>query len=331
MASDQIELSLVIETATNEVTRQNRLGRNLQYWLAQAEAIAPRSFEILVCAPDLRIVESLSPAIRFHVEPGAGYYALKNAGANRARGRVVFFGDADCRPCDGFFVRLLEAFDSGLSKCWAGRSFYDGGDFLTRMNTATSFGYLHDPDNTYPIPVLGHNVAILRECYDRDPFGPYPGRFGGDLFLALNMKRQNRPFRRSENTVIYHENLSYSLRATIDRHMMECFGSVLLFWRIDGQLPMLAVLKRALFSIKHRLSAVRHHGPRFGLKRWQWPLIVMIVTLYGFLDLVVATAIVTVPPWRRRWLRYQFGLDENQLSRFLSSDAHSLQSLGLGQ
>lgn len=309
--SDGPDLSIVIETSTAKITGACPESRNLEAWAREAAGAAPRRVEVLVIgAAPVAGVEKLECGLppRFLHCPGAGYYALKNAGANAARGNVVLFTDADCRPGEGFVRRLLAAFEDPRVIAVAGRSFYDGTGLLTRLNTAHSFAYLHRGqkglDRTMP---LTHNLAMRRLACERDPFGPFAGRVGGDRWVTESLRARGHPLLLVEDLVTWHENPTFSLRGTAERHLREHFRPLRYGDARRRYSPAVVVASALGLRTLLRLGRVIAGGRRIGLKPWDYLAALPVNFAYWLFDLPLVLGVLLVPALRRRWLAFQFG------------------------
>lgn len=317
-----LDLSVVVEMDTREITggHYDTLA-SLRSWVRQADALAPRRCEILVSSrmpvPEVETLSTPRTPVRSMSTPGASYYGLKNAGARAASGRIVVFSDSDCRPADGYLEAVVAAFEDPEMLCAAGATEYDGKGLLTRIQTATSFGYLFQGDRFLErLPALSHNVAIRRDSYESDPFGPIQGRSRGDAFLT-DAYRRRAPIPIVPGMRIFHEDPTFDVRGLLDRHLREIFSVA---GRLDGgECPVppspswrLArrVLRSALKRPRRQIRLIRRFGPALGVRRRQAPIVALVFAAHALLNVGATTAILLFPPWTRRWLDYQFGLAE---------------------
>jgi|GEM_PF-2146357 len=311
-----IDLTIVIEMDTKEITGGiYDYYTSLREWLRQADALYPRRCELLVSSSyDHRAVEQLSteftPVRNIHT-PGANYYGLKNAGANAANGRIVLFSDSDCRPCEHYLEAVLRAFDVPAVQCVAGRSLYDGSGLLTRINSTTSFGYLHQGEPMLDSNcVLSHNVAVRRDSYERDVFGSYNGRMTGDMYLTERY-RQAGGVHIVPGMLIYHEDYTYNLRGLLDRHLRDIFYSINKL--VDNGTPppfgkiCHRVLRNACKRPRRQLRMVRAWGPALGVHPRHYPAAVLMLGLHAAVNISASLLILLVPSLTHRWVRYQFG------------------------
>ena len=305
-----IDLTIVIECTTGEITGRCDGAANLAAWLAQARELSGRS-EVVIAAPrPIRPPDGGAGGVEVRglEVAGAGYYALKNAGAEAARGEVVLFTDIDCRPAPSYLVTLLEAFrDPGVA-CVAGRSFYDGEGLVTRLNTAHSFGDLHrQPGYVERGLVLSHNVAVRRSALQAQPFGPYAGRIGGDRHFLDRVRAAGHRVLLVPGLVIHHEDISYNLRGTLERHLREHLLPV--HYGTVGQRFSAAWTVASVLALRPllRLKRVAQAGPRVGLGGRHWPAALLVNAGYWAFDLACVFAVLAVPRLRRRWLRFVYG------------------------
>ncbi len=305
-----VDLSLVVEMETKDITGAYDYQASLREWLRQIQAIAPHTAEVILCHPgeanSFPEIEFPCPLRKLHL-PGKHYYAIKNASANVAQGKVVLFTDSDCRPGEGYLENLLRIFDDPQIHCVAGRSLYDGTGILTRINTTVSFGRFHfGPQLPSSFVPLAHNVAVRRSCYQRDPFGPFTGRVLGDVYLSETLRQKNFPPILRRELVMYHEDMTFSLRGTLERHLRDHFY-------ILGKKPPAtrtsawSVLRATLASPRRRLQKVRLYGPSLGLRRRHLPIILAVLVAYAVFDSIAVSLVLGVPSWRRHWLKHEFG------------------------
>jgi hypothetical protein len=302
------DLSIILETTTGDFTGACDSWRNLTEWIDEAASLAPHKAEIVLAAPaPLRGLPDRPGGLplRQLIVPGAGYYKLKNEAANEAQGAVVFFGDLDCRPTVGYLRILIEAFADTEVGGVAGRSIYEGQGLLTRIHSAHSWGDLHrGPAAFERAAAVAHNVAIRRELYARDPFGPFVGRIGGDRYLTDTVRRSGSRFVLEERLVLIHEDPTWRLRGFVERHLRDTF--VPLHYGTNQQrfsAPLTLACALGL-RLGLRIKRVALAGQRFGIGIRDVPVVIAVEVIYWALDLLLTLAVLAVPPWRRRWLAF---------------------------
>lgn len=309
MTASGIDLSIVVECTTGDITGRCDSAARLAAWIDQAQALSARS-EIVVTTPrPLRVPDGGDRVeVRGLEVPGAGYYALKNAGAAAARGAIVLFTDVDCRPGASYLATLLEAFRGREVACVAGRSLYDGDGVVTRLNSAHSFGDLHREAG--PLDdgmVLSHNVAVRRSALLPRPFGPNTGRVGGDRYFCDAIRAAGGRIRLVPGLVIHHEDITYTLRGTLERHLREHLLPVgygtprqrfSAAWTVASVLALRPLL---------RLKRVAKAGPHVGLRARHWPAALAVNAGYWAFDLACVSAVLAVPRLRRRWMQFVHG------------------------
>lgn len=301
-------VSIVVESHTAELSSEPHVRENLLEVVRQAQSLpAPGAEVIIVSAGPI----DAPPGARALVRPGLDYYGLKNAGAKEAAGEFVVFFDSDCRPGPDYLAVMLRQFrEHPDAWCLAGASRYDGRSVIARINTALSFGYLHDPRAKGPerYGVLSHNVAVRRSKCPEQPFGPMTGRVGGDVWMTDWFAGQGHPPLLVREMVVHHEDPSFSLVLRMDRQLREVFSHV----RSESDLrpwtkPGLIAATKALLSPVWRGRKLMFHGHHVGLGVVEKAIGIPIVVFYGLLDWVSAVALFTVPSFRRRYFRYQNG------------------------
>ena len=310
MTMSGIDLSIVIECTTGDITGRCDSAARLAVWIAQARDMSARA-EIVITTPRPLSVPDGGDRVdvrRLEV-PGAGYYALKNAGAAAARGAIVLFTDIDCRPGPSYLLALLEAFRDGDVACVAGRSLYDGDGVVTRLNSAHSFGDLHREAG--PLDdgmVLSHNVAVRRSVLQDRPFGPNTGRVGGDRYLCDAIRAAGGRIRLEPDLVIHHEDITYTLRGTLERHLREHLlpvGYGTARQRFSAPWTVASVLALRPFL---RLKRVAQAGPHIGLGARHWPAALLVNAGYWAFDVACVFAVLAVPRLRRHWLQFVHGV-----------------------
>jgi hypothetical protein len=306
-----IDLTIAFDCSTGELTGRCDALSNLNAWVEQVVAIGQHRVEVLLAAsrpfPAPTLFDGLIPVRRLHV-PDGGYYALKNAAAAAARGAIVLFTDVDCRPAASYLETLLEAFRDPAVVCVAGRTAYDGEGLLTRLNSAHSFGELHRDQGTRNgwMP-LANNVALRRSASDGVPFGPFTGRVGGDGYLCNSIRRGGGRMLLVPELLVHHEDITYSLRGTLERHLREHLMPVPYGkpgQRFSALWPVVSVL---VLRPGLRLKRVLQAGPRVGVRLRHLPFALLVNAGYWLFDVVCVFSVLAVLRLRRHWVRFIHG------------------------
>jgi glycosyltransferase involved in cell wall biosynthesis len=312
-----IAISVVIEMDTKNISGGiYDYHSSIREWVRQADASNARCEIIIVSSDDCSVLEQLTSGqtqVRTACAAGASYYALKNTGANLAVGEIVYFTDSDCRPGNNIIESIIEAFKDSPSQCVAGRSFYDGDDLLSRINTTLSFGYLHQGGKILNEScALAHNVAIRRSSYAEDPFGPFNGRVGGDAYLT-NHYRTMGPVPLARDIMVYHENPTFNLRGMLDRHLREIFDALKRYRKNDkwpGTVSGLAYVLKILWKRpKQKFRTLKKYGRSLEVKTAHYPVAFVQLALYQLIDSIVVMLVFLPPRIREKWIAYQFGPD----------------------
>ena len=305
------DLSVVIDLSPTWITGRCDVQARVRAWLAEAARLGPGvRCEVVVASgagewPDVEAPPGVTLR-RLHCA-GTHHYALKNAGVNGARGRIVVSGDGDCRPCEGFLVAVWRAFEDPNVKAVGGVSAYDGDGLLSRMHTAASMGYLHcGQEGLDRNMILGHNVAYRREVVGRDPFGPFTGRVGGDRYLTEYLRRNGHRIVLVPGMRIRHEDITFSLRGTLERHVREHLLPVPYGrpeQRFSLAFTLASLLVRPILRMQRQFRARRP----LGLRLRHTPIVLAVNAAYAAFDAVAVLVVLAVPTLRRRWLDFFIG------------------------
>ena len=305
-----VKLSVVIELDTKDISGKCDYLHNLKEWIQQLEAVAPERTELILCSssenvPDLQISSFVK--IRMLALPGVHYYGLKNCGANAAAGEIVAFSDSDCRPGKGYVEALLKTFKDSDVQCAYGRSFYDGNGILASINTTFSFGFTHgNGEIKPPLSPLTHNVALRRTLYQKDPFGPYNARVGGDNHLAIQLRMMRCRIAYCAEMVTYHEDPSWSIRPILERHLREHFA-VLSHTFARSRPSSWHVLRQAFIMPTWRFRTIRRWGSAVGVRSTSLPIILLLLGSYFVMDLLAILVVFAVPSLKQKYYEYLFG------------------------
>jgi hypothetical protein len=303
--TDPVDVTLVLECTTAAITGRCDAARNLDAWLAEIDSLAPATAELLLVAPVVpRALDRSHAALRVLEVPGAGYYALKNAGANAARGRIVAFSDLDCRPEPGYLRGARERLADPRVGAVAGRSLYDGDGVWTRINSANSFGDLYSGARAFDSGMaLAHNVVVARAVLPRNPWGPFVGRIGGDGYLT-NAVRRTRLVVLDERLRIYHEDPTWKLRGLVERHLRDVFVPRRYGTPDQRHSALFTLACALLLRPALRARRVLRGGRGVGLRWYHTPVVALVEVVYWLFDVALAVSVLGIPPVRRRWLAF---------------------------
>jgi len=154
------------------------------------------------------------PVIRLPANRGPA--AARNAGAAAARGRVLAFTDADCRPAPEWLARLVEGLDDGRAAAVMGRVRIDPSNRFGQAVAALGFpaGGSTGFEKIWPVDADGFtrslstcNCALHRKTFAAlggfDTGFPYPG--GEDSLLAHHLVATGGRIRFCPRAVVRHE------------------------------------------------------------------------------------------------------------------------------
>lgn len=123
--------------------------------------------EVLLVQPDvtadLDALVARYAQLRRVLAPGAGYDALKDAGAQAARGDVVVYLDGDCVP-DGpdWLDRLTQPIRRGEALATCGTTLYEGGGIVAALSSVLDFGFVAEGTGGPVGCYTSNNVAFAR-------------------------------------------------------------------------------------------------------------------------------------------------------------------------
>lgn len=300
-------LSIVVEYQTASLAREPSVAANLDEILRQVAALpAPGGEVLLVSSGEYR---ERRAGVRNIVAQGLSYYALKNMGAQYARGDVVAFLDSDCRIAAGYVDAVLRHFALSLSRgCVGGRTRYAGRSAASRVNTALSFGYLWTSGPHQHYALLAHNVAVRRSTMPAPPFGPFQGRVRGDLHLTDYYRERGEGPRVEPAMLVDHEDCSFSPVLLLERHLREHLKYI----ESPGELSIAtrsgrAALGSALRSMTRRWRKLRDYGEAVNIGRTGVLFAIVALPLYWLMDCVAVFLMLWVSGLGRRWIAYQNG------------------------
>jgi glycosyltransferase involved in cell wall biosynthesis len=162
----------------------------------RAQSIDPSRYEIIVVVdPDAepaleRHLAENWPGVRYLAAPGAHYYAMKNAGARAALGRIVGYVDADCIVSPGWATAMIEALDGNTSaSCAVGR--YDTHDSDTsafaQAFLVSLFGHQCGRAHRDITSIAASNCALRRDDVTAEPWHEQPYFHGPDVEKASSI------------------------------------------------------------------------------------------------------------------------------------------------
>ncbi len=279
-------------------------------WFSDGRSfLSSDEFEILLVGCNLPKIEQLPSNCRLIELCSVGYYGWKNRGAKLARGRYILFSDSDCRPSSGYLERAISTLESDPSLSGVtGATKYDGNSYLTRLNTVLCFGFLHKPRKTLGrFSPMGHNLLVRKKLFPEAPFGPFTGRIGGDQFIARYLKKIEKPLRPDPRLLIYHEDISYHIRLTIEQHFREIYKGLL-----DKTAPsrFQKVSTGFLIAPLNALKRVRRlfkYGKYLRFRWWEILCALPILFLLGVFDLGMVLFYSLFPALFDRALKHMIG------------------------
>lgn len=162
-------------------------------------------FEVLAVSNEAEPPPTLSrPGMRLLHEPRGHSYAARNAGLAAARGEVLAFTDADCRPEPQWLAAGWAALQEDTSASLAG-----GNIRVTAMrrNIATDYDQCFAFKQAETVPNGGSvtaNLFVRRAVFDA--IGPFNATLqsGGDFELCKRAKQSGFKIVYAENAVVQH-------------------------------------------------------------------------------------------------------------------------------
>lgn len=303
-------VSLIVEMGTRRITGARSVADVLGRMRRAARGLPVSSYEIILVGDHVDSTRKGTRRLRWLREAG-GYYRHKNTAAERARGEILVFWDSDCTPQPTYLAQALAHLerDPGLTGV-TGLTFYDGSTWLTRLNTALSFGYLHAAEGgDCPVPALSHNLVVRRSCVEARPFGPHVGRTGGDLWVTARAAERGRPILLDPTLRIDHEDPSFSLSGLFERHLREHFSGLYRRRVVTRWSACVVSLRSVLRSPRVRSIKLARYGGHLGLTKLDRWLAMPVFGAYALGDALVVGVVAGVPALLDRWLRFQFGVD----------------------
>jgi glycosyltransferase involved in cell wall biosynthesis len=301
-------LSVVVEFHTASLTREPTATANLREILRQVDELPPPGGEVLLISSDEW--KERPTGVRNIVAKGLSYYALKNVGAQHARGDVIVFLDADCLIASEYVSAILAHFASNASReCVGGRTRYAGSSAFSRLNTALSFGYLWNSSPPQRYALLAHNVAVRRKTMPIPPFGPFLGRVRGDMYLTGHYREQGEGPYIEPRMLVYHEDCSFSPRLLVERHLREHLKHISSTNELGIATPSgRAAIRSAFGSMTRRWRKLRNYGEAVNIGRAGLLLALFILPLYWIVDCVAVLLTLAISGLGREWIAYQNGM-----------------------
>jgi len=301
-------ISVVIEMSRQTVTGKIPVHESIRNQIDRHEQIDMDQVEFIVVGDTAFDPAPYGENVISARSPKGGHFERLNAGASLARGEYVTFWAGDCKASPGYLTRALDLLrNSPEASGVASITAYDGRNLVSEINTIVSFGYLNSlgaarlsPSN----PALSHGVVIRKSSFTARPFGNYSAMYGGDMHLTEYAIRSGAPLLLDPGMKVLHEDMSFSFKALLDRHLREIF-SMDEVYHSDHTIRNALIV--ALKSPRWRYARVKKYAPSFGWKKPRIMASFPVLGLYGLLDVCAVLVLAISPNLLRKWLRYQFG------------------------
>ncbi len=302
-------LSLIVETGTQKTTGRIPFQQMMRRYLEEVRQTLPKGRYEILFVGNGRPAVKLPPDCRFLDRPGLGYYGFKNEGAKAARGKYLVFWDSDCRVKKGYLKRLLELYRRNPRIIGVGgRSYYDKPHIFSRVNTIICFGpFCQDMPRLTRQSAISHNVSIRKDAFPAEPFGPFTGRSGGDMFLTQTAVQKGEPLLFDPELEIHHEDVTTHLEALLERLLRDLFTPVV-FVRSRSLWAALATgyWHWPILNLK-RLRRVLIYGRHYGVEWYDLPGSLLALAYFAFLEMAALLCMTAWPPLFTRWIHFQFG------------------------
>ena len=301
-------ISVVIELSRRTVTGKIPVHESIRNQINRHEQIDMDQVEFIVVGDTAFDAASYGENVISARSPKGGHYERLNAGAALARGEFITFWAGDCKASQGYLTRALNILrDSPEASGVTSITAYDGRNLISELNTIVSFGYLTSLGAarlSASNPAPSHGVVIRKSFFTDRPFGNYSAMYGGDMHLTDYAIRSGAPLMLDPGMKVLHEDMSFSLKALLDRHLREIFSMNEVYYSDHIIRSALIV---ALKSPRWRYARVKSYAPAFGWKKPRMMASTLVLGLYGALDVCAVLVLAISPSLLRKWIRYQFG------------------------
>jgi hypothetical protein len=135
-------------------------------------------------------------SIGAYAADGAHYYALKNAGADRAAAEIIAFTDSDVEPDPGWLAAIASALQTadvsaGISRFQGSRTGRLAGA-VRQVASAVTYGWILGRDARGGLAAdgfLAHNVAFRAAVFRAHPYLTEHGRTCGSMLMYADLRR----------------------------------------------------------------------------------------------------------------------------------------------
>ena len=127
------------------------------------------------------------------------------------------------------------------------------------------------------------------------------------MFLTEYARRSGTPLQLDARLIMAHEDITFSVRGLLERHLRDIFGRVEEPSAARRRSTIASALAIALKSPKWRYREIKKYARFFGWGRPQMLASTPVLVLYGALDIGVVLLLTVSPRLLRKWLTYQFG------------------------
>lgn len=228
-----------------EVWRRTLLALAQQDFAGPAEFLLMEQDDIASQAPE--DLWRILPSLRIVRSPHSGSsYALKNHGAQEARGDVIVMLDADCHPSPDWLRRIAAAWRAHPdAAAISGRTDYEGRSTADRLSALLTRSYV-DQGTAGTTPFISNNNgSFRRSVYLAHPLPTGLGAFAGRI--------QSEAMRRAGGRLLFdpairviHEFEGWSMEADIRKN---CGYATVLTRLRDPRMPYAGLIRFGRLSI----------------------------------------------------------------------------------